>query len=167
MGKQSIRQEIRKAEREISSAIKGGMEGTGYHLGVLEKAINKGRDRVREKDRMWHRTVLRGFKFHIESSYPRMYRIINFSPHAGVVDKGAEFDSPPPVSAILPWVRDHMFIFADNFEDPERAAHAVSQSIYEDGLQGIHFTKVMIEYLENEAEYDLETYVNQRLEKRL
>lgn len=173
MSKNSIRKEIQRATREIDNAVKDGVEGTAYHDGILDEAIEAGQKRIRRKDRVWHKQVLHGFKKETSGEYSGVYQIVNRARYSEVVDEGVApagkhgpFKSPPPPENLLPWVQDHMYVFSD-YTDPRDAAEALSESLYERGIEGIFFTKSMIRYLENEAEYDLERYVNRRLEARL
>lgn len=162
MSKRSIRSEIRSVENEIDRAIEDGMSG---RKGVMDNAIEAAKRRIRRKDRVWHERVLKSFKKEI-SDYDGVYTIVNTAYHAKFVDEGGEFDNPPPPENLLPWVRDHMFIFTE-YDDPEDAAQALSISLYRDGLDGIMFTESMLRYLNTEAETDLEQLVNAELSKRL
>lgn len=168
MSKQSIEREVRRARREIEKAVDDGVEGTGTHDGILDKAIDRGKQTIREQDRVWHRQVLNGFMTRVKSENPKVYEIFNRAKYADVVNEGAEYDSPPPIDALLPWVRDHLYAFpADEFPTARDAAWAVSWELYENGQEGILFTAVMLEYLREEAEDDLERYLNRRLSARL
>lgn len=163
MSRQSIRNEIRSAEREIDKAVDDGVSK------ILDEAIDRGQQTIRERDRVWHEQVLNGFKKQLlADGYTEVWRISNRAKYADVVDKGAEYDSPPPVDSLLPWVRDHLYAFpADEFPTARDAAWAVSMELYENGQEGILFTAVMIEYLREQAEDDLERYLNRRLSARL
>jgi vacuolar-type H+-ATPase subunit H len=165
MSKFSIEKEIRQAEREIEKAVDEGVTGEN---GILQEAIDRGQETISDAERVWHKQVLNGFMTKVKSENPKVYQIFNRAKYADVVNEGAEYDSPPPADALLPWVRDHLYLFdAEKYPTARDAAWAVSWDLYENGQEGILFTAVMLEYLNIEAEADLERYLNRRLSARL
>lgn len=155
-----MRDDLEKLDAEISREVEKAMGTEDTHGSILQEAVGAGRKRIRRTGRFWQRDLLREFDAFQDG--PDEYKIVNELIYAAAHDKGAEFDSPPPPENLLPWVRDHMFAF-DNYEDPRRAAGALSQELYEDGLDGIFFTETIIRYLEHEAPRKLERYLNQHV----
>ena len=54
----------------------------------------------------------------------------------------------------------------DLSDEEQYKAYWLSEHLFKEGIEGIHFTDRMREYLENEGEETLERKVNAKLKKR-
>lgn len=161
MSKQSIAREIQNVERDIDRAVQDSMSNK-RGTGIFNVAVDRAKRKIKEENAVWQGKLLESFAIEVDRhGYGYFARIFNRADYADAQNDGAEFDAPPPPEALLPWVRDHMYVFDTG--DPREAADNLSHYLYETGLDGIHFKAVMMEYLETEAEDDLEKKVNAKL----
>ena len=156
-----MRREIERAQDEIEGAIEDGM--TNEFSGVLTRAERVGRTKITDKERVWRGRLLDAFRSGklSESGDGMLFHVANMLDYAEAQNDGFKPDSPPPVEALLPWVRDHMYAFEQS--DPRRVARALAVHIHEEGVEGIFFAEAMRTYLETKAESDLQSLLDRRL----
>lgn len=156
-----MRREIERAKDDIEDAIEEGM--TNEYSGVLVRAERVGRSKITEKERVWRGRLLEAFRSGTlsESGDGMLFHVANMLDYAEAQNDGFKPSSPPPVEALLPWVRDHMYAFEQS--DPRRVARNLAVHIHEEGVEGIFFEEAMRTYLETNAESDLQRLVDRRL----
>lgn len=178
MSRRSIRNEIQDAKDAVDEAVDEAMVGRNPD-GVLRIAIDRAKEQIRDEEAIWTGELVESFVAHQKDVQFR-YVIRNTSDHAGPVDQGVrgtrggpqdteyEYTNKlPPFGPLLLWVRGHWYIFADDYPDAETAAGALQRHIYREGLEGVHFTEVMLKYLRTEAPRELERLAQAHLDANL
>jgi len=120
---------------------------------------NRAQYEIKTKDRIWNRDVLNNwvpirekteFGVHVTG-----YQ--NYSDHAGVVDDGASFSTPPNVDNLYEYVVSEYNHSTEN--EAKNHAYNLSQRLFETGLTGIDFTgkaeDLMLENIEHNIRREL------------
>jgi hypothetical protein len=95
--KSSLNRTLGNVEKAIDESVDDATED------MLEDSIDEGRDEIEHRDAIWKGEVKDGFQkpIHLGGGH---WILVNHSRHAGIVDKGADFDDHPKASSLVPWV---------------------------------------------------------------
>lgn len=102
----SLKRTLAKVESSVEDALDDATEN------ALDEAIRRGKEHIKDEEAVWRREVL-GRTMHAEFDWTELsdsevYVIYNSARHAGVVDEGADFESPPDADNLVPWVLDNL-----------------------------------------------------------
>lgn len=91
----------------IRQGITDAMEDTAEEL--LDEAEDDAQDVLRDTRRIWTRETYHGFVKDVDTyRKTASARLVNVSPHAPIVERGADYGSEgPPVQSLIPWVAAH------------------------------------------------------------
>ena len=106
LDRNSLRKTTSRLESEIDDAVESATES------ALDTAVDRGKTHIKDEEAVWRREVLgKTMKADFtwtELSSQEKYKIYNSAKHAGVVDKGEDFESLPNYTRLIPWVLDNL-----------------------------------------------------------
>ena len=174
----------------LKKGLKEGLDDSGEWM--LDEGEDKARDAVLSADRVWRKTLKRGFsseKNQLSRSYHWQGHIRNNAPHAKINEDGLKPGSSPSVQKIIPWVDDKLggglsrvTTTSYNVEnwDPalqELAAQyspgkvitsfAVKDGLEEKGYPGIGFMETSEAYLEKVGPAVVKRKVEKHMQREL
>jgi hypothetical protein len=106
LDRNSLRKTTSRLESKVDKAVESATES------ALDTAVDRGKTHIKNEEAVWRREVLgKTMKADFtwtELSSQEKYKIYNSAKHAGVVDKGEDFESLPNYTRLIPWVLDNL-----------------------------------------------------------
>lgn len=123
---------------------------------ISSEGLKAAKKEIRLRDRIWNKEVLNSWVPIREGGAlgVNVYGFRNHADHADVVDKGATYtDKKPPFDKLRKYVvSEYPHIVAQGEDVIDDVTFQLQDTIYENGLKGINFTKTAEERMERIAE---------------